>query len=377
MSYYGFRPYVPVAKRRAIAARELEKLRKKGRKISPVVLEGRPIARTFWGKAWCENLERYSDFENRLPRGRTYVRNGSVVDLQIERGQVRAMVCGSELYTVRIDIDTIPKARWEAICRDCLGSVTSLVELLQGKISKNVMERVCREGDGLFPSPREIKMRCSCPDWADMCKHASAVLYGVGARFDAEPDFLFALRGVDRSELIAGAGKNLPIAQTQVAAERVIADNDVAELFGIELEPAPSQPASDDADAGLKSELGDDAKQATPINRQPATGPVSLNRNSAKIKPTPIRSRNAKASSVSSGARPQPTEAGANSAEARIARGKAKSATQPIRSPTKAPKQEVAANEPIAPPLERKSRRGAQMIATKWTKPKKQKARYS
>src|SRR5271169_1186878 len=174
MSYYGFRSYVPVAKRRAIAARELEKLRKKGRKISPVVLEGRSIARTFWGKAWCENLERYSDFENRLPRGRTYVRNGSVVDLQIERGQVRATVSGSELYTVRIDIDTIPKARWEAICTDCLGSVTSLVELLQGRISKNVMERVCREGDGLFPSPREIKMRCSCPDWADMCKHTSA-----------------------------------------------------------------------------------------------------------------------------------------------------------------------------------------------------------
>ena len=118
MSYYGFRPYVPVAKRRAIAARELEKLRKKGRKISPVVLEGRTIARTFWGKAWCENLERYSDFENRLPRGRTYVRNGSVVDLRIERGQVRAMVSGSELYTARIDIDTIPKAHWEAICRD-------------------------------------------------------------------------------------------------------------------------------------------------------------------------------------------------------------------------------------------------------------------
>src|SRR5208337_1660232 len=154
----------------------------------------------------------------------------------------------------------------------------SLVELLQGKISKNVMERVCREGDGLFPSPRDIKMRCSCPDWADMCKHASAVLYGVGARFDAEPDFLFALRGVDRSELIAGAGRNLPIAQTQVAAGRIIADNDVAALFGIELEPAP-------------------------FNRQPATEPVSLNRNSAKIKPTPIRSRDAKASPVSSGAR--------------------------------------------------------------------------
>ena len=374
MSYYGFRPYVPVAKRRAIAARELEKLRKKGRKILPVVLEGRSIARTFWGKAWCENLERYSDFENRLPRGRTYVRNGSVVDLQIERGQVRAMVSGSELYTARIDIDTIPKARWETICRDCLGSVTSLVELLQGKISKNVMERVCREGDGLFPSPREIRMRCSCPDWADMCKHASAVLYGVGARLDAEPDFLFALRGVDRSELIAGAGRNLPIGQTQVAAERIVAEDDVAALFGLELEPAPG---SKDADAGLKSRISGRTKRATSFDRPPAKKRIPLNSNSTGTKPTPTRSKGAKASPVSSGARPQPTDANANRAEARTAQGKTKSATPPIRSLRKAPKQDVAANEPVTPPLEPKSRRGAQTIAAKWTKWKKQKAHHS
>jgi uncharacterized Zn finger protein len=335
VSYYGFRPYVPVAKRRAIAARELEKLRKKGRKISPVILEGRTIARTFWGKAWCENLERYSDFENRLPRGRTYVRNGSVVDLRIERGQVRAMVSGSELYTARIDIDTIPKAHWEAICRDCLGSVASLLELLQGKISRNVMERVCREGDGLFPSPREIKMRCSCPDWTDMCKHTSAVLYGVGARLDAEPDLLFALRGIDRSELIAGAGRSLPIGQTQVAAERTIAGDDVAALFGIELEPAPSQSGSKDPDTGLKSGISDRTKRATTFNRPVAKGPISLNSNSARIKPTPTRSKGAKASPGSSDGRPQPTDADAHRAKAPIARGKAKSATQPIRSPSR------------------------------------------
>jgi uncharacterized Zn finger protein len=373
VSYYGFRPYVPVAKRRAIAARELEKLRKKGRDISPVVLEGRTIARTFWGKAWCENLERYSDFENRLPRGRTYVRNGSVVDLQIERGQVRAIVSGSELYTARIDIDTIPKAHWEAICRDCLGSVASLLELLQGKISRNVMERVCREGDGLFPSPREIKMRCSCPDWTDMCKHTSAVLYGVGARLDAEPDLLFALRGVDRSELIAGAGRSLPIGQTQVAAERTIADDDVAVLFGIELEPAPSQSGSKDPDTGLKS----GSKRVTRVSRSVAKGPISLNSNSARTKPTPTRSKGAKASSGSSSGRPQSTDADADRTEAPIARGEAKTGTPPIRSPGKAPKQEVAASEPVAPPLEPKSRRGAQTIAAKWTKWKKQKARHS
>jgi uncharacterized Zn finger protein len=377
MSYYGFRPYVPVAKRRAGAARELEKLRRKGHKISPVVIEGRTIARTFWGKAWCENLERYSDFANRLPRGRTYVRNGSVVDLQIDRGQVRAIVSGSELYTVGIDIDTIPKARWEAICRDCLGSVTSLVELLQGKISKNVMERVCREGDGLFPSPREIKMRCSCPDWADMCKHTSSVLYGVGARFDAEPDFLFALRGVDRSELIAGAGGNLQIGRTQVAAERIVVEDDVAALFGLELERASSRSAYDGADAGLKLELSDDAKRAAPFNRQQATEPVSLDRNPTRTKPIPTRANGAKATRVSSGARPQPTDANANRAEAGNARGKAKLAAPPIRSPTKTPSREVATSEPIAPPLQRNSRRGAQGIAPKWMKWKKQKFRHS
>jgi hypothetical protein len=220
-------------------------------------------------------------------------------------------------------------------------------------------------------------MRCSCPDWADMCKHTSAVLYGVGARFDVKPDFLFALRGVDRSELIAGAGRNLPIAQGAVAAERLIADADFAALFGIELEIAPSQSGSEDADAVLKSGISGRRKRAAPINRQPATEADSLNRSSAKFKPTPIRSRDSKPSSVSRGGRPQPTDADANGAEARIARGKAKSATRPIRSPAITPKQEVAASEPIASPLERKSRRGTQPIAAKWTKWKKQKGRHS
>jgi uncharacterized Zn finger protein len=237
---------LPVAKRRLLAARELEKLKKKGHIVSPVVIEGRTIARNFWGKSWCENLERYSDYANRLPRGRTYVRNGSVVDLQIECGQVRAMVSGSDIYSVRIEIGTVLQARWKAICKDCLGSIGSLVELLQGKLSKNVMERVCREGDGLFPSPREIKMTCSCPDWAGMCKHVAAVMYGAGARLDIAPDLLFTLRGVDRSELIVNAGADLPRTRTGVATERILAEENVAALFGIEMAPAPSAPGAEE-----------------------------------------------------------------------------------------------------------------------------------
>ena len=185
-----------------------------------MTIEGRTIAKTFWGKSWCANLERYSDFENRLPRGRTYVRNGSVLDLQIAKGEVAAMVAGSELYKVKIAIAPVKQARWKAICRDCAGAINSLVELLQGRLAKGVMDRVCREGDGLFPSPREIKLSCSCPDWADMCKHVAAVLYGVGARLDEKPQLLFVLRGVDENELLAIAGQDLAAEQERRPARR-------------------------------------------------------------------------------------------------------------------------------------------------------------
>ena len=242
MSYYGFPPYVPVAQRRAQATCEIEKLRKKGRTIAPVVIEGRTIARNFWGKAWCENLERYSDFANRLPRGKTYLLNGSVVDLQVEKGQIRALVMGSSLYNVKIGIGSIPAAHWRAICKDSAGSVASLVELLSGKLSKNIMERVCRKGDGLFPAPNEIKLSCSCLDGARLCKHVAAALYGAGARMDATPDLLFALRGVDSSELIANAGADLPIAHSGGVGTRILADDDLAALFGVEMAPAPPTP---------------------------------------------------------------------------------------------------------------------------------------
>src|SRR5215469_6409565 len=155
---FEWRRYVPAAKRRAKAVRHAANFRSGGQSLAPVVTKGRAIATTFWGKAWCDNLERYSDYENRLPRGRTYVRNGSVVDLQIGKGEVIAMVAGSSLYEIEIAITPIKSARWKTICRDCARTIDSLVELLQGRLAKGVMDRVCREGDGLFPSPREIKL---------------------------------------------------------------------------------------------------------------------------------------------------------------------------------------------------------------------------
>ena len=200
-----------------------------------MTIEGRTIAKSFWGKSWCSNLERYSDYENRLARGRTYLRSGLVVDLQIKKGEIAAMVAGSSLYKVKIAITPVTAVRWNAICRDCAGTIDSLVELLQGRLSKGVMDRVCRTGDGLFPSPAEIKLSCSCPDWADMCKHVAAVLYGVGARLDERPELLFVLRNVNEHELLASAGQDLSLAQAAPSPAKVLEDGDLAALFGLEM----------------------------------------------------------------------------------------------------------------------------------------------
>jgi uncharacterized Zn finger protein len=238
MGFFGWRPYVPVARRQWRAQQKIAEMKKKGQSVAPVTIEGRAIARSFWGKSWCDNLESYSDYENRLPRGRTYVRNGSVVDLQIGKGKVAAWVSGSELYQVKATIAPVKAARWKAICRDCAGTIESLVELLQGRLAKGVMDRVCRKGDGLFPAPSEIELSCSCPDWAGMCKHVAAALYGVGARLDHKPELLFVLRGVDESDLLARAGADLPLANPAPANAKVLGDGDVAALFGIDMAAA-------------------------------------------------------------------------------------------------------------------------------------------
>jgi uncharacterized Zn finger protein len=300
MSYHEWRPYVPVAQRRREAAKKLAKLKKKSQPVSPVTIEGRAIAKSFWGKSWCTNLERYSDYENRLPRGRTYVRNGSVVDLQLAKSKVSAVVSGSDLYTVTITIAPVPATRWKAICRDCAGTIDSLVELLQGRLSKGVMDRVCREGDGLFPAPKEIKLSCSCPDWADMCKHVAAVLYGVGARLDEKPALLFQLRGVDENQLLANAGQELSLKKAVPATTKVLDDGDVAALFGLEMvenatDGAPTRserPEQHKMSIRPKTRAGKSAPAAQEGNRKranrqetPATQPSVVNQRKRSKQP--------------------------------------------------------------------------------------------
>ena len=235
--YYGWKPYVPVAKRRRMAEQEAKRMSKSGAPLSPVTIDGRTIAGTFWGKSWCDNLERYSDYENRLPRGRTYVRNGSVIDLRIEAGKVQALVMGSSLYKTNITVSAVPGKQWQEISTDCAGSIDTLVELLQGKLSNAVMKRICQPAKGLFPAPTELKFDCSCPDWADMCKHVAAVLYGVGARLDKQPELLFTLRKVDAQALVAGAGVGIALNKRTPAKGKVLdtSDASLAGLFGIDI----------------------------------------------------------------------------------------------------------------------------------------------
>lgn len=244
---YGFRPYVSVAERQRKAQREMDRLAKQGKAIHPIRLEGRTIARTFWGKSWCDNLESYMDYANRLPRGRAYVRNGSVVHLEIRPGEIQAMVSGSSLYTVRIAIAPVARPKWKTLCQECAGSIGSLVELLQGRFSDHVMGIFTRKETGLFPAPAEIKLNCSCPDWATMCKHVAAVLYGVGARLDQQPDLLFTLRSVNQEELVTQAATAADLTGKTQSAGPELAESDLGAVFGIELDtqaaPAPSTPA--------------------------------------------------------------------------------------------------------------------------------------
>lgn len=241
MGYYGYPEYVTVAEKRAKAQKSLEKLKKKNPDIAPISIDGRKLARTWWGKAWNDNLESYSDYANRLGRGRSYVRHGAVLDLKITPGKVTALVQGSNSKPYRIDIaiEPLSKKTWETITQACEGKIDSLQELIDGKFPKALAELFTAQGKGLFPTPKEISLNCSCPDWATMCKHVAAVLYGVGARLDENPTLFFILRNVNIDELVAKAivqKSETLLKKSGRKSGRVIDNDDISAMFGIEME---------------------------------------------------------------------------------------------------------------------------------------------
>ncbi len=273
-SDYGWRPYVPVAKKRSNAISHAARLAKKqGREPSPVKPEGRKIATTFWGQAWCDNLQAYSDFANRLPRGATYLRNGSVADLVIKSRKIEAVVAGSEAYEIKITISGLEMSAWTKIKQECSAEIDSLLDLLAGRFSDGVMQRLTRQKEGLFPSPGEIKMSCSCPDGSYCCKHIAAVMYGVGCRLDKQPELLFLLRDVDHQELVSAA-----VADGNL--ERELTDNkdnslagvDLGALFGIELDSGAAKPPSKrPARRSSKATATGKANKKTPVLAKAST----------------------------------------------------------------------------------------------------------
>ncbi|MCW5202032.1 hypothetical protein VU12_03735 [Desulfobulbus sp. US4] len=248
MSYYGYPKYVTVAEKRAKAEKKIKQLRKKNPAIRPVIIEGNSLARTWWGKSWNKNLESYADYSNRIGRGRSYVRHLAVVDLQITPGKITALVQGSQgnPYKVVIAIKKMKQKNWQAVRKECQAQLSSLPDLLAGKFPKALQETFMRQGEGLFPTPQEISFDCSCPDWASMCKHVAASLYGVGARLDEDPALFFALRQVNMDDLITQAVQDKTASILKGGAEskgNVIADDQLEDLFGISLDAFDSGPA--------------------------------------------------------------------------------------------------------------------------------------
>lgn len=345
--YGSWGPYVSVGQKIAKGHAAAKKLAaKEKREPQPINLDGKKIAKTFWGLKWCENLDKYQDISNRLPRGATYVRNGSVTDLVIEPGRVRAIVGGSEAYTIEINIKTLAAAAWKSISRDCAQEIESLLDLLQGRFSDGVMQRLTQTDGGLFPRKNEISMSCSCPDYAGVCKHIAATFYGVAARLDLQPDLLFKLRNVDHLELISQATNAASLDQALGSAGAgSLADSDLSSLFGIELE-APAKPVSSKAKA---------SKAQAPAQRSlpKKTAAIAQRAKPALDTPSPKPAKSRmKVVVTTPAAASRPTKA---AAEAK-AKAKSKPVVKPVASPKRNPK--VA-----SPPAVAVVKKSAQAIA--------------
>lgn len=287
MSYWSYRPYQTVGSRLKKAEAAIAKAKKSGKPMSPIAASRGAIAKTFWGKAWCDNLEYYSDYSNRLPRGRSYVRNGSVIDLCVTPGEVRAQVMGSALYKVVVTVKALPKKQWQAISAVCSGSIDSMVELLQGQLSHAVMENICKPGSGLFPVPNEIEFQCSCPDWAQMCKHVAAVLFGVGVRLDQQPELLFSLRKVDVKDLVNQAGAGLSVPDTRPVRGNLLDDAMLGDVFGIEMaDMTPNPPSVSAPSVRRKSSAATKvSKTAKTAGATKATKVIKVTGKKAPVKP--------------------------------------------------------------------------------------------
>ena len=216
----------------------IKKQQKKGKELHPIFIKGRAITKTWWGNAWCENLEKYADYGSRLDRGKRYVRTGTVVDLQIRKGKIEAKVQGRRKtpYKVEIRISPLNQEHCQQIIDRCSEKIENMEELLSGNFPIAMKEVFTSEG-GLFPKSSEISFNCSCPDWALMCKHVAAALYGVGVRLDENPALFFELRGINMEKFIDVAVENRVESMLENAkkpSKRIMDDSvDINSLLGV------------------------------------------------------------------------------------------------------------------------------------------------
>ncbi len=216
---------------------------------------------TWWGQRWIDALEALGAvYANRLPRGRTYARKGTVQDLAIDAGAVTARVQGSRArpYRVQLQLPVFDDPTWEAITTALASRVRLSAELLDATMPEDIDEVLAECGVSLFPSARELTTRCSCPDVANPCKHVAAVHYVLAQTFDADPFLLMTLRGRDRDTLLGGlraqrAGTTLPEHSDDTSEDPVRVDAlDARQLFratgpltGIAVRPhAPDDPGA-------------------------------------------------------------------------------------------------------------------------------------
>ena len=227
-----------VAELEARAKQSSEKAAKKKLIYEPIKpFTRRQICTSWWGKAWCENLERYADFESRLDRGKRYVKNGTVLDLKIKKGRVEAKVQGTRKtpYKVEIRISPLSEEKCGEIIEQCGRRIENMESLIKGEFPLDLKELFLAK-DGLFPKPKEISFNCSCPDWALMCKHVAAAMYGIGVRLDENPFYFFELRGIDADKFIGVALESKVesmLANADRDSERIIRDADLTGLFGV------------------------------------------------------------------------------------------------------------------------------------------------
>lgn len=234
---YGFFRQPTVSEMEATAEAELKKARKKGLDMQPAVPKtgGNRICTSWWGKSWCDNLERYADYSNRLPRGKKYIRHKCVLDLKIQKGEVNALVSGSSVYKVRIRFDPLKKEKEKELSDKCSREIENIEELIQGRFPESLKSLFYEKG-GLFPSPKEIHFSCSCPDFAVMCKHVAAVMYGIGVRLDEDPLQFFVLRGIDVEPFVTHVIEDkvdTMLKNARKPTRRVLEMEDIEGLIGI------------------------------------------------------------------------------------------------------------------------------------------------